>query len=74
MEIVAAKDIIFALAASGVCVAYSRGTRGIITICFSDLRDNSDIVFSENHWHDHFSEEPAADLRITYLLSIRNYA
>eukprot|EP00961_Rhodomonas_salina_P113409 1525688-Rhodomonas_salina.1 len=27
-EIVAAKDVIFALAQSGVCVAYSRGSKG----------------------------------------------
>ena len=27
MEIVAAKDVIFALAASGVCVAYARGAK-----------------------------------------------
>ena len=28
MEITAAKDIIFALASSGVCVAYARGVKG----------------------------------------------
>uniref|UniRef100_A0A6T8IRM7 Uncharacterized protein n=2 Tax=Hemiselmis TaxID=77924 RepID=A0A6T8IRM7_HEMAN len=81
MEIVAAKDVIFALAASGVCVAYARGAkdRGNTRLCFLNIspyevirslfynKANNSIITVSVYKQDNFSSLNCRSTPLEYI-------